>query len=1307
MQKPSDYFKKLDLAHLDANTAQFIREKILTLPNVDVLEGTREFETIKAIVEENFPRAIGIEPVVIEPIVEVIPEVIIEEVIEPIIDEKQVEIESISGQVSELGSLVELLNEMITENPDDLESVEVLELYNETLQDLKEQLVKLTSVITEAIVDTKENIEEVKEVIKTEVIDAKGILTAPKKYKTEDGQNVLGYESDWNFGLNNHLGETVVYYVSNEDDKDKYSVLSGILHKGELVYSEDKTSNKEFENYSDNVDDALKLAYELSLDKEAVDKYSLGGVLLGAALGVAGTLGYQKVTAKNSIPVKKEKVKEEKEKWNDVVNAHVNKEGLDSAMSDSYSDWKDVKAPAKFYELRTAYLKNRKTLENYIDKKLSAKNKEYVLGIINNEGFDSSFEFYSDFKEVKDAAFHKLIKSYLNSMKSLSDYIGLDKYEKGGSVNEKITKQKIKAKLYEPSGDFFIEDKGDSYILHFTPSDASKNNIGLQKMNAENVGKGYYGSAYSVKKNIEHKFEKGGSIGFIPMDVEEELRIVAKWGGTTIKGVIGFLSAMIDAGITKDDLELEPSKTSFKREKIRDAKIKGLWAKAEPFYKGELKGNMYYSTINDIVRKPYVLENFRPWRKTQKFENGGSIEDVSYDLIVRTPKGLVTKKDFDGFTKEEIIKWGTDRDWNHNPKGEKLGGQTLKYYEFFVKEVKQKKVKLPKKYEDGGDIEIWRSGSSIKFKTKKEAQSRLNLMKGDDGFRNSSVDKVNDGYVVKFEYLKKDESEKGSSLVKYVAVHESKDGYWTIASKPTTKELAEEMLGGTPKNEVGKVVTLEEARAHKKTVGEEYLYEKGGSISNKDVYKYGYIDGKPYEVIGINHKLGLVRVKNFSESGMKEMKIVEWIPYTFELGTPAYFIDDKGREVSGEIIMKNGRKAISLYKDSNYSGIHERILFLDEIDLSTLKSFMSNKEKFENGGKISNEIVLNEGNGIVINNLYNKWQKIKTEKEHDKWSELVKNTKFGTYGTIGIFEVLQKFEPKFPNDIIKRDFTNELKKALGVSKDTYVKFENGGEVIDMQTLNSFHDWLRFSSKDADKHDEALNILKHTSPTAEDNYLRKVYPKYKDEFNAYIKENPDAFYEYKNGGEVGDNKHTYMMLGRLQMDNDYFLGNGNRGERNLWAGNVDGQIEEMKKLWNSLPENGKPEWLSMEDILDYERKMKGIPSDSDKDENIAKIRFNDHWKTVQLFIDGSLYGEFDNYQDAINNAKNNNSKIVLEDDVTMLNISSENPLSRQLSKITGDGWNDIDYENLDGSKNVSTIKPFKHIKSGKIFEVVNK
>ena len=85
----------------------------------------------------------------------------------------------------------------------------------------------------------------------------------------------------------------------------------------------------------------------------------------------------------------------------------------------------------------------------------------------------------------------------------------------------------------------------------------------------------------------------------------------------------------------------------------------------------------------------------------------------------------------------------------------------------------------------------------------------------------------------------------------------------------------------------------------------------------------------------------------------------------------------------------------------------------------------------------------------------------------------------------------------------------------------------------------------------------------------------------EELQAYLK-------QYQN--RQNPNHFDYMMLSRLKMDCDYFLGYGDRYEAHLWAGNIPGQIAEMKKIWRKFPEEGKPEWLTWEDILDYERKM---------------------------------------------------------------------------------------------------------------------
>jgi len=70
----------------------------------------------------------------------------------------------------------------------------------------------------------------------------------------------------------------------------------------------------------------------------------------------------------------------------------------------------------------------------------------------------------------------------------------------------------------------------------------------------------------------------------------------------------------------------------------------------------------------------------------------------------------------------------------------------------------------------------------------------------------------------------------------------------------------------------------------------------------------------------------------------------------------------------------------------------------------------------------------------------------------------------------------------------------------------------------------------------------------------------------------------------------DESFRYQLLDRLKADCLYFLGYGNRHSKYLWAGNVKDHIRYMKAIWNAFPEDGKPEWLSMEQICEFEQKM---------------------------------------------------------------------------------------------------------------------
>lgn len=68
-----------------------------------------------------------------------------------------------------------------------------------------------------------------------------------------------------------------------------------------------------------------------------------------------------------------------------------------------------------------------------------------------------------------------------------------------------------------------------------------------------------------------------------------------------------------------------------------------------------------------------------------------------------------------------------------------------------------------------------------------------------------------------------------------------------------------------------------------------------------------------------------------------------------------------------------------------------------------------------------------------------------------------------------------------------------------------------------------------------------------------------------------------------------NEFQYQMLDRMRLDCEYFLGYGNRCTKDLWGKSVDKHIEAMRRIWNELKE--KPKWLSLEQINEYERKMK--------------------------------------------------------------------------------------------------------------------
>lgn len=64
-----------------------------------------------------------------------------------------------------------------------------------------------------------------------------------------------------------------------------------------------------------------------------------------------------------------------------------------------------------------------------------------------------------------------------------------------------------------------------------------------------------------------------------------------------------------------------------------------------------------------------------------------------------------------------------------------------------------------------------------------------------------------------------------------------------------------------------------------------------------------------------------------------------------------------------------------------------------------------------------------------IEKLMIQWEKIKTQKQWNSWAKKVKNTKFGTYGTIPFHEVFKNTGVKYTSGFASMYFLEEIERA--------------------------------------------------------------------------------------------------------------------------------------------------------------------------------------------------------------------------------------------------------------------------------------
>lgn len=142
----SEFFKRLDLSKLDPNTANYIRQEILSFQNINMLDGTPEFEAVREMVEENYPQALGIIPVPEKDIEdkktqpkEITGKVNKKEQQRLEKEEKEAAKEKHKQEVEEIEGLIELMEDTVKDNPNDTDSKDYLELLQDTLKELKKK----------------------------------------------------------------------------------------------------------------------------------------------------------------------------------------------------------------------------------------------------------------------------------------------------------------------------------------------------------------------------------------------------------------------------------------------------------------------------------------------------------------------------------------------------------------------------------------------------------------------------------------------------------------------------------------------------------------------------------------------------------------------------------------------------------------------------------------------------------------------------------------------------------------------------------------------------------------------------------------------------------------------------------------------------------------------------------------------------------------------------------------------------------------------------------------------------------------
>ena len=178
-------------------------------------------------------------------------------------------------------------------------------------------------------------------------------------------------------------------------------------------------------------------------------------------------------------------------------------------------------------------------------------------------------------------------------------------------------------------------------------------------------------------------------------------------------------------------------------------------------------------------------------------------------------------------------------------------------------------------------------------------------------------------------------------------------------------------------------------------------------------------------------------------------------------------------------------------------------------------------------------------------------------------------------------------------------FVKELKSILTGDLDDFAKIKRITEAKDRKDLKRVREGI-VSNKNGEKTFEEVygdSIETDEEDDINANMYAHCFESIANKSSNRIRESNDSISK-KRIRETSENFYEdvlsrpddfrYMMLDRFIRDCEYYLQNPN--QKHLWSGDAISHADNMLELYNSFPEDKKPEWLSRDKLTEYRKEL---------------------------------------------------------------------------------------------------------------------